>query len=154
MFISQSCTRNSSNEFYFSWKTPFIRISMVLRSCRYEYQLGEVSTSEPWIALVHYLWLVKPLIMHYKSNTTTKIDSTRYDRPSQIQSRQNCKCVGTTWNRTPVHHVWQKAAPVQSYCSPCTAQRTHILTQHGYIFFPFAVIYILTRKVSNQLNTY
>ena len=70
MFISGSCTRNSWNEFYFSWKTLFIRISMVLRSSRYEYRLGEVSTSELWIALVHYIWIDTPLIMHYKSNTT------------------------------------------------------------------------------------
>ena len=45
---------------------------MVIRSSRYEQRLGEVSTSELWIALVHYLWLVTPLIMHYKSNITTK----------------------------------------------------------------------------------
>ena len=154
MFISRSCTRNSSNEFYFCWKTLCTWISMVLTSRRCLYRFGELSTSELWIALLHYLWFVTPLIMHCKSNTTKKIKTTRYDRPSQIQSRQNCKCVGTTWNRTRVHHVWRKAAPVQSCCPPCTAQRTHTLLQHGYIYFRCAVVYIFTQKVSDQLNIY
>ena len=100
MFSSSISTRNSSNDSYFSWKTPFTRISMVLVSCPYEHQLGEVSTSDHSIAFVHIIAIVTPLIMHYKSNTACYNHSHPTTRPSQIQSTQHSEDARTMIQKT------------------------------------------------------
>ena len=146
MFISRSCTRNSSNEFYFCWKTLCTWISMVLTSRRCLYRLGELSTSELWIALLHYLWLVTPLIMHCKSNTTKK----KSKLPDTIGLHRSK--AGKTANVSAPREIEQESTMFdgkqhQSRAAVLHAQHNALTLCFSMATFTFGVLlYIFSRK--------